>query len=65
MYRLPCSTQAWADRFLSEPACPNWAALIAKGEWDFNNYTPGLRYPTQMVKELFIVAQEVLDETTG
>lgn len=61
----------WLDLFLpssyANEYLPSCAKNISKGEWDKFNTSVyiGERTPAHLIKELFIVANEVLNEETG
>lgn len=61
VYSLAKSFLSGHTHWLGQPYIKVWADHIANGDWDWgNNYGPGLG--TNVAKEFYIVAQEVLDE---
>lgn len=57
----------WVDWFLkpSTGKCRLWARVIVDGRWDAWNRRAGERLPVNIVKELYVAAQEVLGEDNG
>lgn len=60
MSKLSSDIDCWLEYFLENPT--GWAQAIASGEWDIYEMDRGNRYPTSIIKDLFILAQEVVEE---
>lgn len=63
--KLPLDMRRWTEMFIDGPHCRNWADTIAGGAWDDFSEYKGERWAVDLVQEMFIAAQEVLEEDNG